>query len=191
MERDMVPARSPARQRPPRRQRIHIIPPPHDFTAFDKCDGDEAVAVGAAGVEHFAVHLVFERHDAAVARGVHHQGVAVRELDALAIAGVERHQRRASNDLRRPAAHAVAKLEAHVVGQRIEIMRAIDIGREALHDDAEERIEGAEGGVGGCWHGGPGWREERDSRVRGNDGVGSWRRAQSTASFPGTRESIW
>jgi len=53
-------------QRGPGGQGVHVVAPMDDFSVFDGDDGDEAVVVRCTARKNFAVHLIFEDHDARV-----------------------------------------------------------------------------------------------------------------------------
>ena len=72
------------------------------------------------------MHLVFDDQDAWVLRSVHDERIPTVQDGAVAVAGVERHQRVTPLDLRRKAREDIAIFEHRVVGDGIEVVVAID-----------------------------------------------------------------
>ena len=97
------------------------------------------------------MNLVFEREDSRIAVMVDDE--AIGGPQSHRVPRVEIDQGLAPLDHLRPARKAVAELEDHVLGQRVEVVLAVDVPAQPLHDDLEERIERAEGGVGRFGHG--------------------------------------
>src|SRR6266446_1913945 len=98
------------------------------------------------------MHLIFEDEDARVLRSVHDEPIPAVQDSAVAVAGVERHQRATPLDLRRKAREDIAIFEHRVVGDGIEVVVAIDRTGQPLHDDVEERVERRERSVLGTGH---------------------------------------
>ena len=75
----------------------------HDLAVFDGYDRDEPVVVRVAGADFLPMHLIFEDEDARVLRSVHDEPIPAVQDGAVAVSGVERHQRVTPLNLRRKA----------------------------------------------------------------------------------------
>src|SRR5271170_4688329 len=119
----------------------------HDLATFDGNHGDEAVVVGGAGREYFAVDLVFDDHDAGVLRAVNDERIRAMQDDAVAVGRVEGHERRATMHGLGPAWKNIAKLEDGIVGDGIKIVLTIDETGQTLQGYCEEWVERGEGRI--------------------------------------------
>ena len=72
------------------------------------------------------MHLIFEDDDARILRSVHHERVPAVQDGAVAISGIERHQRVTPYNLRWKAGEDISIFEHRVVGDRLEVVVAID-----------------------------------------------------------------
>src|ERR1700733_2023651 len=116
----------------------------HDLSVVDRYDGDESIVVGRAGGKNCAVHFVLEDHDATILRVVHNKRVAGMELDRLAVSFEAGDQIGSTSNCRRPAWEVIAEFEECVIGNRVEIMFAVNEAAQTLLDDCEKRIESFE-----------------------------------------------
>src|SRR5580704_9785797 len=98
------------------------------------------------------MHLIFDDYDAWVLRSVHDERVPAVQDGAVAVSGIERHQRITPLNLRRKAREDISIFEHRVVGDRFEVVVAIDRTGQPLHDDVEEWVERHERGVFGIGH---------------------------------------
>jgi hypothetical protein len=119
---------------------------------FDGYDRDEPVVVRVAGADFLPMHLIFEDEDARVLRTVHHEPIPTVQDCAVAVSGVERHQRLTPLNLRRKARENISIFENRVFGDRVEVVVAIDRTGQPLHDDVEEWVERHECSVFGVGH---------------------------------------
>jgi hypothetical protein len=119
----------------------------HDLAIFDSYDRDEPVVLGVPGPDFCPMHLIFNDQDARVLRSVHNERISAVQDGAVAVSGVERHQRVTALDPRRKARENIAIFEHRVVGDRVEVVVAIDRASQTPHDDVEERVERRERGV--------------------------------------------
>src|SRR5438445_11218196 len=91
--------------------------------------------------------IVFDDDNARVLRSVHNELVSAVEDDVVAIAHIERHDRRTTIKSQGPSWENISILEHYVVGNSIEIMVTIDQASQTLLDDVEERVERSKGRV--------------------------------------------
>jgi hypothetical protein len=98
----------------------------HDLAIFDGYDRDEPVVVRVAGADFLPMHLIFEDEDTRVLRTVHDEPIPTVQDCAVAVSGVERHQRVTPLNLRRKAREDISIFEDRVVGDRFEVVVAID-----------------------------------------------------------------
>src|ERR1700722_16402405 len=98
-------------QRCPRRQRIHVVAPAHDFAVLNKGDRDKPVIVGGAGLEYLAVNLVFEGNNVPIRGRMRGQRIAALKQDVVAVPGIKRHEVYTTSYRFRPTRHVVTKFE--------------------------------------------------------------------------------
>src|SRR4029077_12234825 len=98
----------------------------NDFSVLNRDDRDESVVVGRTARENFAVHFVFEDHDATILRTVHNKRVAGVKLDRFAVSREASHQIGSSSNRQRPTRKTISELEECVFSNRLEIMLTIN-----------------------------------------------------------------
>src|SRR5260370_42173402 len=98
----------------------------NDFSVLDRDDRDESVVIGRTARKNLAVHFVFEDHDATVLRAVHNKCVAGEKLDRLAVSGEASDQIGSALNRQRPTGEVIAEFKECVIGNRVEIMFAIN-----------------------------------------------------------------
>ena len=76
---------------PSRRQKVHIVPPMHDFSLFNCDDRDQPVVMRCATRKNLAVYFLFEDHDAIILAAMHNKCVAGMKFDRLAVSGEVGH----------------------------------------------------------------------------------------------------
>ena len=74
----------------------------NDFSVINRDDRNEPVVVGRTARENFAVHFVFEDHDATILRTMHNKRVAGVKLDRLAVTREPSHQIGSPSNRQRP-----------------------------------------------------------------------------------------
>jgi hypothetical protein len=140
-------------QRRPRCQRVHVIPPVHDFSVFDCDDGAEPVVIGHPGCENCAVHVIFEDCDTTVLRAVYDKSIGRMKLYGLAVSGKLTHQSGSPANGPRPAGKVVAEIKNHDLRDRVEEVFPVDEPGEPFQNNVEEGVEGIKNCVFGFGHG--------------------------------------
>jgi hypothetical protein len=97
-----------------------------DLSVLNRDDGDEPIVIGCATRKNLAVHFVLRDHDATVLTAVHNKCVAGVKHDRLLVSGEACHQVGSPSNRRGPTWEVVAGFENGVIGERIEIVFAID-----------------------------------------------------------------
>src|SRR5580700_6247242 len=92
-------------------ERVHVIPPAHDFAVLNRGDRDKPVLVGRIGGDDLPMHFVFEGHDTTVIGRMHEQRVASIESDVVPVVGIERDEVVAASYYPRVARKFVAELK--------------------------------------------------------------------------------
>src|SRR5882762_4417304 len=98
----------------------------NDFSVLNRDDRDEPVVIGRTARKNFAVHFVFEDHDATILRAMHNKCVAGVKLDRLAVSREASHQIVSSSNRQRPTGKVISEPQECVFGNRVEIMVTIN-----------------------------------------------------------------
>src|SRR6266702_7239453 len=98
----------------------------NDFSVLNRDDRDESVVIGRTARKNFAVHFVFEDHDATILRTMHHKCVAGVKLGRLPVSREASHQVGSPSNRQGPTGKVISELEKCVFGNRVEIMVAIN-----------------------------------------------------------------
>src|SRR5437879_6811089 len=94
----------------------------NDFSVLNRDDRDESVVIGRTARKNFAVHFVFEDHDATILRAMHNKCAAGVKLDRLAVSREDSHQIGSSSNRQRPTGKVISELEECVYCHRGEII---------------------------------------------------------------------
>jgi hypothetical protein len=98
----------------------------HDLSVVDRDDGEEPVVVWNACRENRTVHFAFEDNNTAVLSMMHDKLISRMQPDIVAIPGKLSHQIGPSLNRSRPTRKVIEKLEKSLIGNRVEIMLAIN-----------------------------------------------------------------
>src|ERR1700730_4490195 len=107
--------------------------------------------------------LIFDDYDAWVLRSVHDECVPAVQDGAVAVSGIERHQRVTPLNLRWKAREDISIFEHRVVGDRLEVVVALDRTRQPLPDYLEDWLARAARVLFGIGHELAPWCRVRDS----------------------------
>jgi hypothetical protein len=124
----------------PGRQRVHVVSPTYDLSILDRDDRNEPVVIARPVGEDASVYFVFKDDHATIPSPVNNKCIGGVKLDRFAVSREAGHQIGSSSDRRGPTRKVIAGFEDYVIGERVEIVFAINQPVQASEDDLEERI---------------------------------------------------